>query len=768
MKDQSKTKQSLIQELASLRERLKELEKSEAECKRAEAALRESEERFTKAFRSIPDALVISRLEDGKIVEVNDSWHMVFGYSREEVIGKNSLALNLFADSADRKRAMVMLREQGFVRDFELQIRQKSGALRTAILSIELQETQGEQYLLSVVQDVTEHKQAEDALRASEGLLRGLFENMTSGAAIYEVINDGSKGSDYIIRDFNVTSLRIEGKRKDEVIGKSLFDLRPNIDQYGLIPIFQKVWRTGKPGYFPSTIYIDEGYSNWYENRVFKLPTGEIVAIYDDVTERKKAEVALKETNEILGTIIRSSPLAIIAIDPEGNVMRWNQAAEQMFGWLEREVLGQFLPIVSEDKRNEHLKLRERVLRGEAFTNVEVRRRKKDGSSIDINLSGAPLHDSQDRMTGIMSLSADITDRKRAEEELQASENKYRYLVENINDVIFTLNKEGRFTYMSPVAEQVLGYSPVALIGHPFSELIYPEDLPLVITAFNNVQSDILKYNEYRILNKFGKIQWIRSSSRPNYINGNVNGIIGIAVDITEQKLAAIAVTESEDHYRSLFDNMGGGVAVYKATDDGEDFFFIDLNKGGEKLSQLDRSQVIGRSVREILPGIREMGLFEVFKKVWKTGEPQYHPVSLYQDDRISQYFENYVYKLPSGDIVAVYDNVTARKQAEEELRNSHLQLRALATRLQQIREEDRIAIAREIHDEMGGGLTGLKMDLSWLSRKIDDTDRGEERIALMDRIHASNVLIDQMIQVVRRVSAHLRPSVLNDVGLID
>src|SRR5664280_1458333 len=136
MKDQSKTKQSLIQELASLRERLKELEKSEAECKRAEAALRESEERFTKAFRSIPDALVISRLEDGKIVEVNDSWHMVFGYSREEVIGKNSLALNLFADSADRKRAMVMLREQGFVRDFELQIRQKSGALRTAILSI--------------------------------------------------------------------------------------------------------------------------------------------------------------------------------------------------------------------------------------------------------------------------------------------------------------------------------------------------------------------------------------------------------------------------------------------------------------------------------------------------------------------------------------------------------------------------------------------------------------------------------------------------------
>jgi signal transduction histidine kinase len=116
---------------------------------------------------------------------------------------------------------------------------------------------------------------------------------------------------------------------------------------------------------------------------------------------------------------------------------------------------------------------------------------------------------------------------------------------------------------------------------------------------------------------------------------------------------------------------------------------------------------------------------------------------------------------------VETLEDITEHKRAEEELRTSRLQLRALASRLQKIREEERAMIAREIHDEMGGGLTGLKMDLSWLLHKISDADPGEERAALMDRIHASNTSIDQMIRVVRRISTNLRPSILDDLGLI-
>jgi PAS domain-containing protein len=121
---------------------------------------------------------------------------------------------------------------------------------------------------------------------------------MTSGSAVYEVRNDGSKGADYIIREFNRKSLEIEGKKLEEVVGKSLFDLRPNIDDFGLIPVIQKVWETGIPGYYPVRIYQDERFSNYYENHIFKLPSGEIVTIYNDVTEKKNQEREIQESEE--------------------------------------------------------------------------------------------------------------------------------------------------------------------------------------------------------------------------------------------------------------------------------------------------------------------------------------------------------------------------------------------------------------------------------------------------------------------------------------
>lgn len=164
--------------------------------------------------------------------------------------------------------------------------------------------------------------------------------------------------------------------------------------------------------------FKDTGIICEYRNFHLKDEEGNIVktiGIARDITERKRMEEALRETNQTLQALIQASPLAIIALDPQGNVTMWNSAAEHMFGWKQQEVLGRLLPSVPDDKQKEFRLLRESVLRGESFTGVEVRRQKRDGSSIDISISTAPLRDRQGNISGIMGVVADITQRKRTE-----------------------------------------------------------------------------------------------------------------------------------------------------------------------------------------------------------------------------------------------------------------------------------------------------------------------------------------------------------------
>lgn len=128
------------------------------------------------------------------------------------------------------------------------------------------------------------------------------------------------------------------------------------------------------------------------------------------------------DPREALRALIQASPLATIALDVEGRVTLWNPAAEVIFGWTAEEVLGHPLPYVPDAKLKEHKGLLERVLRGEQFSNIEVRRRKKDGSDIDISVSTAPLHDADGQTIGVMSVNADITERKRLEERVAQSQ----------------------------------------------------------------------------------------------------------------------------------------------------------------------------------------------------------------------------------------------------------------------------------------------------------------------------------------------------------
>jgi len=124
-------------------------------------------------------------------------------------------------------------------------------------------------------------------------------------------------------------------------------------------------------------------------------------------------------------------------------------------------------------------------------------------------------------------------------------------------------------------------------------------------------------------------------------------------------------LTEYQAKFKVLFENVCSGVAVYEARNDGEDFVFMDFNPAAEQIEHIKKEEIIGKSVTEIFPGVRQFGLFDVFRRVYKTGTPEHLPVSVYKDERVAGWRENYVYRLPSGQIVAVYDDVSTRKRTE-------------------------------------------------------------------------------------------------------
>jgi len=136
-----------------------------------------------------------------------------------------------------------------------------------------------------------------------------------------------------------------------------------------------------------------------------------------------------------------------------------------------------------------------------------------------------------------------------------------------------------------------------------------------------------------------------------------------------DQRQAKKALQQSEIRFRELFQNMSSGVVVYEAVDGGSDFIFKDLNWSGELIDKIKRNDVLDQKVTDIFPGIKESGLFDTLQRVWSTGEPEYYPAAFYKDRRIEGWRNNYVYKLPTGEIVITYDDVTEEKRSEDALR---------------------------------------------------------------------------------------------------
>ena len=156
-----------------------------------------------------------------------------------------------------------------------------------------------------------------------------------------------------------------------------------------------------------------------------------------------------------------------------------------------------------------------------------------------------------------------------------------------------------------------------------------------------------------------------RLGTRFNAMAKRVNDLV-----VTLEKIVAKRTSDletSEAFYRQLFDHGSNAIAIYQAVNNGKDFIIVDFNKVAEETEKLKRDDIIGKNVKDVFPALQESGLLDVFKEVWESDEPFFHPPFYYNDGRIEGWRQNRVYKLPTGEIVTMYDDLTLQKQAEEE-----------------------------------------------------------------------------------------------------
>lgn len=292
------------------------------------------------------------------------------------------------------------------------------------------------------------------------------------------------------------------------------------------------------------------------------------------------AEESLRQSNQRLGALIEASPLAIVSLDPDGYVKLWNPACERVFGWKKEEVLDKILPTVPEEAKEEFRMLRGRILKeGEGFSNLEVRRQRKDGRLIDISLSTAPLLGAEGRVTGMLGIMDDITQRKDTEYALKASEENLRLLVGNLPDCVCHISLSGRFLSVNEAGCKINEIERVEdVIGTHYLDNVAKENRRELEQAFNDaLGSGKTASLHFKSITNSGKEIWWDSKLTPlKDKEGKISSVLRVSRDITEIKKIQDALKVSEEYFRLLVENMPD--CVCRLDFDGK---IISMNKAG-------------------------------------------------------------------------------------------------------------------------------------------------------------------------------------------
>jgi PAS domain S-box-containing protein len=649
--------------------------------KLAEKALTESEDKFSKAFRSLPDPLTISRLEDGVLVDVNDCCCEVSGYSRDELIGKNVFELGVWANPAQRKKVVNDVLKLGKVTNIEADFVKKNGDIANTLISAEIIQIKNVPHMLLLTRDITLQKQTQDALRQNERLLRFLYEENPS--MYFTLTPDGN------IKSVNTFGAKTLGYTVGDLTGKSVYTVFAQ-DDYGIVQkqLNNCLTHPGSTLEWEIRKTCKDGHRIWVKESAVAVrsPEGEMVILIvcRDITARKEAEEALQKSQLMLMEAQRVAQLGSWELNLAENHLTWSDEVFQIYD-IDKSKFGAsyetYIATVHPDDREFVVKAYDDSLKNKSAYDIVHRLQMPDGRIKYVNDKCETQYDKTGKPLRSLGTVLDVTKNILIQKELEERADQQNFIAE--------------------LGKLAIAETEVDII------------FKTAVAGLANILG--VEYAKILQLTPDGKNLLLRAGV------GWHEGLIGTArVSAGNDSQAGYTMQQKK-------------VVIVK-----------DLHKetrfNGPPLLT-DHDVISGISV--IIEGTEKpFGVLGAHTSVYR------------------EFSKNDVDFLQS--IAHVLAESINRAQASNVILQSREELRNLTQRLQNIREEERTRISREIHDDLGQRLTALKMDLSWINRHLPKDSKD-----LPEKLNAVISLTDSTLDITRKIALELRPAILDDLGLL-
>ncbi|MFX1393033.1 MAG: PAS domain S-box protein [Promethearchaeota archaeon] len=502
----------------------------------AEQKLKESEEKYRLISENANDLIAI--LDNKfKYEYINEEVHKkILGYSKEDLIGKSALIKVHPKDLKDTLKNAFLAADQG-EGTVEIRFKKKNGTyVWLDVRGKRLKYHNGVIKGIIISRDITQHKIAEQRLKESEEKFRNLYEKSPNSIVLLN--NRG------IILDYNPASEKLYGFKKSEVIGKNFFDLRIfSSEQVSLMLNRYTEYSKGtkiKP--IELQIKRKDGSLAWILAQSSLIEKGDetlIQGIAQDITEKKKSEQKLREAEEEYRLITENANDLIRVLNDQLEIEYINELTHlKILGYSKNELIGKFSGVFAHPDEVEQLKKYAKEILRKGESNREGRIRHKNGSWIWMDIKSKVFFDKEGNWK-VLSISREITDRKKAEKKLKESEERYRVIVDTTYDGHFEVDLRGNFTYVNKRICEFLGISENDLLGMNFRKIVNPDDISNTYREYNRLYRNKppLIILEYEVITREGKKMFVENiANLKRDSEGKIVGFYGYTRDITERK----------------------------------------------------------------------------------------------------------------------------------------------------------------------------------------------------------------------------------------